>query len=467
MQGAGQDSSSVAPLGLLFLVVMGFLTLRLSRRNALIPLLITTCYMPLGQEFVVFGLHMQFLRILLLLGWARVFMRGEHRSFQFTTLDKLFIWWALATLVVGTMTKPSMERFVNRAGEVYNAVGSYFLVRCWMTDLDDIIGMARFMALLIVPLAVSMVVEKFTSRNIFAVFGGVPEITAERDGKLRCQGAFRHPILAGTYAATLFPLVFSLWFLPGRGNKRLAVIGSCCAAVATVAAATSGAFLAMLTAAAGFLFWPIRARMRLVRWGIVLAILALAVVMKAPVWYLFAKISDLTGGTGWHRSYLIDQAIAHFNEWWLVGSTYTAHWAPSGQVIEADADMMDITNQYIWEGLGGGIWKLGLMVAMIVAAFKIIGRWTKTTDLDAEPRTILVWALGVCLLGHCMSFMSVVYFDQIVVMWYWLLAGVSMLALTDPASEPVLEPQEDRESDPEGEILSAPDAAEPGYVPFD
>jgi len=29
---------------------------------------------------------------------------------------------------------------------------------------------------------------------------------------------------------------------------------------------------------------------------------------------------DLTGSsTGWHRAELIDSALRHFNEWWLVG----------------------------------------------------------------------------------------------------------------------------------------------------
>lgn len=421
-----QNAASITALGFVMMVCMGALTWSLRRQVAMMPLLAIVCYMPLGQGFVVAGLHFPLFRILLLVGLLRVFLRNEHSGLEVTPLDRLFIWWALVTLVLGTLAEPSIERFVNRSGDVYNASAAYFLFRCWIRSTDDVMDASRFLALMIVPLAVSMLVEKFTRRNLFYVFGGVPEITLERDGKLRCQGAFRHPILAGTYAATLFPLFVALWFRGGR-DKWLATVGACSAAVATVAAASGGALLAMMSAVAGFALWPMRFRMRLFRWGAVLMLGALALLMKAPVWFVIGRVSEITGGTGWHRSYLIDQAIKHFGEWYLVGSTYTAHWAPAGQVLALDPKNMDITNQYIAEGLGGGIVKLGLFVAMIALGFKAIGRWTRKFDRARFSSRIFIWALGVCLAEHCVSFISISYFDQIVVMWFWLLAILSLL----------------------------------------
>jgi hypothetical protein len=174
--------------------------------------------------------------------------------------------------------------------------------------------------------------------------------------------------------------------------------------------------------------WRLRLQLRWVRRGLVVAIIGMACVMKAPVWYAIARVSDLTGGTGWHRSYLIDQAVEHFNEWWLTGSTYTAHWAPSGQVLAVDPDNMDITNHYIMEGLGGGICKLGLFLGLIVLGFKTVGRYIRRPNTCWPGQELFVWSMGVCLLGHCVSFISIVYFDQIIVMWFWLLACLAMLA---------------------------------------
>jgi hypothetical protein len=439
MREAIRDPNEVTLSGFLFLLAMAYLMWTLKREKALIPLLITTCYMPLGQAFVVVGLHFQLYRVLLIVGWIRILTRKENSAFTFTKLDRVFVYWAVATLILGTLAEPSVGRLTNRAGEVYNAFGAYFLIRCWLRSLDEVIGLVKFLSWMIVPLAVSMVVEKSTTRNIFAVFGGVPEVTLVRDGKLRCQGAFRHPILTGTYAATLYPLFVGLWTLGGK-NRLPALVGTCAAAVVTVAAASSGALLAIISATVGFALWPFRHRMHLLRRGMVLTIIALALVMNAPVWFLISKVSDITGGTGWHRSYLIDQAVKHFDEWWLVGSTYTAHWAPAGQLLEVDQKNMDITNNYIAEGLGGGMVKLGLFIAMIVIGFKSVGRWGRLPEGRASPQRLMIWSLGVCLCAHCVSFISVSYFDQIIVMWYWLLANFAMLLANYPAiARPILD----------------------------
>ncbi len=424
MQEAATQSAGLTPLGLFFIVTMCVLTWTFQRRYALIPLLITTCYMPLGQEFLILGLHFQFFRVLLLVGWCRVCARREMSDLELNPFDKLFAAWALVTVIMGTLTELSVDRFVNRAGEALNALGAYFLFRCWLKSPQDLVQVLRVCAWMILPLAASMILEKSTTRNIFHALGGVPEFTGVRDGRLRCQGAFRHPILAGTYGATFFPLFAGLWF-QDRRNRWLAVAGAASAAVVTVSAASSGAFLAILGASAGLALWWFRARMRWFRWGLVLTLVGLSCAMKAPVWYLFAKLSDIAGGTGWYRSYLIDQAVGHFNEWWLVGSTYTAHWAPGGQVTVGSPNNMDIVNNYVAEGLGGGIVKLGLFLALIVKGFKIVGVWAQKCGTAAESR--FVWAVGVGLFAHCVSFMSVSYFDQIVVMWYWLLAVLSML----------------------------------------
>lgn len=412
--------------GLAFLVFMAVLTLRLSREYAPIPMLITVCYMPLGQQFVIAGLNLELFRILLLIGWIRVISRGELRDLVLTTMDKLFLWWAAATLVLGTLADPTFQRFINRGGQTYNALGTYFLFRCWVRDSDDLVRAVKVMAVLVVPLALSMLVEKSTSHNIFSMFGGVPEITFAREGKLRCQGAFRHPILAGAYGATMFPLFVGLWFM-GKDYRRPAIAGILSSLVVTVAAASSGALLAAMAATGGLALWLLRLHMRWIRRGTVFVVIALAVVMKAPVWYIFARLSEVAGGTGWYRSYIIDAALAHFSEWWLVGSTYTAHWAPGGEVMPGDPNNMDIINNYVAEGLGGGVVKLGLFIAMIAVGFKAVGRWMHREEWLPPAQGRLVWSMGVCLFAHCICFFSVSYFDQIIVMWYWVLANLAML----------------------------------------
>jgi hypothetical protein len=425
------QSTELTPLAAVILLAMVILTWTLPRRFAFCPLLILTCLMPLGQELVLLGLHFPLFRVVLLVGMLRTVFKGEAAQLKWTRLDKVFAWWVLVSVVFGTMSKPSMELFVNRMGDAYTAIGSYYFFRSVIVDFEDIVTSVRTLALVSLPLAALMLMESKTGHNPFSVFGGVPAVSDIREGHVRCQGAFRHAILAGTFGATLVPLCVALWFYRPQ-YRRLAIAALIASLVITVTARSSGALMALCAGISGLMFWKWREYLRLVRWGMVIAILGLSFVMNAPVWYLLAKLSDVTGGGGWHRAWLIGQAVQHFNEWWLFGTTYTASWGPAGEVIAADPNMMDITNHFIEEGVKGGILKLGLFITIIVVCFNGIGRLLRA-EVAEWPTSFFIWTLGVTLFAHCLSFISVTYFDQIIVIWYWLLAAICV-AIYTPAS---------------------------------
>jgi hypothetical protein len=44
------------------------------------------------------------------------------------------------------------------------------------------------------------------------------------------------------------------------------------------------------------------------------------------------------------------------------------------------------------------------------------------------------WALGITLFMHCMNFIAVTYFEQIVVLWQMTLAAIGSLTLVPGAS---------------------------------
>jgi hypothetical protein len=291
--------------------------------------------------------------------------------------------------------------------------------------------MLKITAIVILPLALSMIIEKSTQKNIFSVFGGVPAITVIREGKLRCQGPFGHPILAGTFGATLFPLFFALWNKQTKG-RSFAYIGIVSATIITIASASSGPLMTYLSSLIGLFFWPLRNQMRLVRWLLFFAIVSLALVMKAPIWFLIGKLSAITGGTGWARSELIDEAIKHFNEWWLLGTTYTAHWSfgeGNGLVpLTSDPTMVDITNQYILIGVQGGILPLALFILIIAYCFQGLGRTRRMLTDQSDYKQIIPWVLGSALFAHTVTFISVAYFDQMRMMWLLLLSIIAFVA---------------------------------------
>jgi hypothetical protein len=186
--------------------------------------------------------------------------------------------------------------------------------------------------------------------------------------------------------------------------------------------------MGVLAAMIGGLMFLLRRQMRMVRWGILVTLIALHIVMKAPIWHLISRVSAVGGSTGWHRFNLIDQAIKHFGEWAVIGTSSTAHWGWG---------LQDVTNQYILEGVRGGFLTLCLFIAVIAVAFREVGRLWR---LQARHmyRQALSWALGVSLFVHCTSFIGVSYFGQIWILWYLLLAMIgSMSSTTRRLSLPV------------------------------
>jgi hypothetical protein len=311
-------------------------------------------------------------------------------------------------------------------GFLYNALGLYFVFRSIVRDVSDYYVIFKMLAFVMVPLACAMIVEKATGRNFFSIFGGVPEFTMVREGKLRCQGAFSHPILAGTFGATSLPFFIALWF-KGKGQKLAAVIGIISATIITVMPASSGPVTAYAVVILGLFMWRLRDNMRMIRWLALFLLIGLHIVMKAPVWALIGKLSEVIGGGGWHRVMLIDAAIDHFSEWWLLGTDYTRHWMPTG--VTWSEKHTDITNYFIAIGIHGGLVSMVLFVACLVYCFKIIGIRMKEIDSADFPLKFTLWCLGVSLFSHIASFTSVSYFDQIIVFWYLLLALIAALAV--------------------------------------
>src|SRR5208282_3219764 len=98
--------SNVNPLALLLLVVASFVILGSSRRNAVGALLATAALMPLGQEIAVAGLHVYFLRILILVGLCRLLMRRESVGLRLVAADKLFLGWVFVGFACELMRGP-------------------------------------------------------------------------------------------------------------------------------------------------------------------------------------------------------------------------------------------------------------------------------------------------------------------------------------------------------------------------
>jgi hypothetical protein len=413
--------SNINGTGMIFIVISGLLAIILPRRFAFLPLLVSACYMTLAQQLVIAPFHFSAERMIITFGWIRVLLRRDHYQVRLTSIDKVIIWWVVVSFSIYVLAWQSSEAIVNRLGFAYNVVGLYFFFRLYIGDLDDVNRVIKVVATLAVPLAFLMLIEGITGRNFFSILGA-QEVTPIRDGSVRCQGPFAHSILAGTFGATSLPLFVTLC-LRGGSCRLLGIMGSIAATIITVASTSSGPVVSCAAGIIGLTTWRLRKHMRAVRWGLLFGVISLHIIMKAPVWALVGRMSSMTGGTGWHRVHLINAAISNFEEWWLLGTKTTSHWLDYR--LPSDSSNVDITSQFILEGVSGGLWELILFIAIIVYCFKTVGDGARAAESKSRGDGILVWSLGAALLSHVTAFISVSYFDQMIVFWYVLLAMIA------------------------------------------
>ena len=406
------------PVALAFMLCMGILLLALPRRYALIPLFAAACYMTMGQVVKIGGLNFSIIRILTLVGWLRLAVRREFRVFPLNGFDSMMLYWTIATVTTYTILWGTADAFVYKCGQAYDVIGLYILFRSLIRGIDEIAAAFRMFVFLIVPLALLMLVERATGRNLFAVFGGVPAVTLVREGVLRCQGPFPHSILAGTFAAALLPQFVSLWWQRGSG-RLLAIIGVGCAAVITGASGSSGPVMTFACGMVGLAFWPWRLKMRAVRWGLVLVVILLQLAMKAPFWFLIAHLAVRSGSDAFYRAYLIDRTIVHFGEWWLIGTKYQVPWGTK---------LTDITNMYVRVAIDGGMLTLMLFLTLLKRSFAGVGRALRAQRHASLPQQHCIWALGASLFAHVVTFLAVWYWDQNIVNWYLLLAMIGTVS---------------------------------------
>ena len=411
----------------IFMVLNAFCLFALPRSWAPLPLLVGACYMTLGQGVEIGPFNFTVIRILIGVGLLRLLLRGERLAGGFNSMDRWMMIWALWVVISVPLLNnlsgeaESSQEYIFRLGLAYNTCGLYFLLRALCHTIEDVVGLVRMSALLLAPLAVEMLVEMVRGVNLFAAFGGVPPIPDIREGRFRAQGPFAHAILAGTVGAVSLPPLFGLWKL----QRSFALIGIVAGLTMVVTCASSGPIMSVLAGAVALWMWRYRERMALVRKLAILSYILLEIFMKAPAYFVLARMDIIGGSTGWHRAALIETAIEHFNEWWLGGTNFTRHWLPTG--VSWSPNHTDITNHYLHLGVIGGLPLIIIFFVVLVKGFSFIGQILRDrTDLPPESQ-FMVWALGSALFVHATTFISVAYFDQSFVLIYLTLGAIGSL----------------------------------------
>jgi len=428
--GGGINSSMIHPIVLIAMILAIILTLVLPRRFIVVPFVLVTFLAPYSEQLYVLGVHLFVPRILIVVALTRLLLTNPNSPQSrfaggLNTVDTVFVLWLIfrATSFI-ILFRGDSGAIIYEGGFIWDMLGAYLVLRMLIQNEDDMVRIVKVFAVIAFICGLTMVNEKLRDQNVFGYLGGrlIPDV---REGAIRAEGPFAHPILAGTFGVTLVPLFWWLWH--SKKSKVFAISGFIGSTLMMLTCASSTPLFGYLACFIGLAFWPFRNRMRLFRWGVALALVALHLVMKAPVWFLIARVDLIAGNSGYHRAELIDQCIRHFSDWWLIGTTASGTWG---------FDMWDLSNQFVAEAETGGLFTFICFVLIISRSFSRIGSARKIAENQKDTKQEwFMWFLGISLFAHIVSYFGISYFDNVKIYW------CAFLAIVAAATAPILATQ--------------------------
>ncbi len=404
-------------------------------------------FLTQAQQVDLFGVNFYAIRFLEVAGFLRVAIDKKLPFCQLNGIDHAFLWLYGFTILVFLIR--STESIATQIGITLDAFFCYFIFRKLIIGMDDLRWFLRSFVILLAPYTVLVLIEITTAHNPFALLGGIEGGSDwMRHGIPRCFGSFRQPDTLGMFGASFLPLYISSVFDEKERKNALLGISLCLTLIAC--ANSGGPILGGLTGLLAWGLWRIKKRMRMVRWGIVASIILLALVMKDPVWYIFAHASGLTGGSGWHRSKLIDVVYRNIDQWWLAGMPLgdTIDWFP---YVLPQVGTADITNAFIAFGLTSGICSVFLFIRLLSKTYNRLGlalENVRSFHSATRETELMFWGLGVMLTVHIINWFGCTYFDQMYVIWFMHLAVIATLTEVY-AGQPATDPDSQSQNAPE------------------
>src|SRR5262245_45477527 len=134
---------NVHPVGLALVLLLGLSMLLVPRRWAILPMVLASCSVSAAQRFVVLGFNFDFLRLMILFGFARLLLRGEMRAFKWNAVDRWMTAFGVICVLVFCIRQPDGDSLKNRLGWAFDAFGFYFFFRYLFSAESDPRWVAR------------------------------------------------------------------------------------------------------------------------------------------------------------------------------------------------------------------------------------------------------------------------------------------------------------------------------------
>jgi hypothetical protein len=416
--GGGAAESTLLPLMAVCLLIGVMMLLTFPRERAITPFLLAFFIIPFGQAVVLGGFHFTAMRVLILAGLARraIFQGSSSRGKYpggFNAIDRVVVLWSLSAAIMFCLTFMEKQAFINGLGMLLDSLGGYLVVRFLIPNREAMRRAIKTLAAICVIQGVPMIGEQITRINVFGLVTGVPLASAVRNGSVRASGTLG-ALTAGPFAGIMIPMFFWLWT---EGKSRMAALAGIAGATAMVITSNSStSWMALIGSLVGLAFWRLRTRMRQIRWGLVIMLVGLHLVMKAPVWALIARV-DLTGSSsGYQRYMMVDMAIRNFSDWWLMGTPDYVNWG---------WDSWDLCNQFVAVALTGGLLNLIFYIAIFKRGFGAIGTARKLVNGDRGQEWFF-WCLGSTLFATVVTYFGINSVAVLLMGFFVLVACISV-----------------------------------------
>ena len=128
-RGAGNFLTKLTTgAAVVFMLSMAAIVLWASAPRALFAAILVCIFMPMMQRVVVGGLDFSMMRLIMLVAWARVLLRGEYRGFKPSKFDLFFVLWITSSAIVYVL-RLGPSGIVPRLGTSFDALTVFFLFR--------------------------------------------------------------------------------------------------------------------------------------------------------------------------------------------------------------------------------------------------------------------------------------------------------------------------------------------------
>ena len=410
------NSNLIHPLAFVIFVIAAAWLFIGPRGKVAWSVLMVACFISVAQRFSVITMDFNFMRAIGTLALIRMLTYGELRTIRPHVVDKLMLAFVVS-IVVMTAIREGPSGAVPKAGNCLDWFSMYWVGRSSLRTMRDIRLLMAALGVMVLPVAIFFIIEQLTGRNHFSIFGGVSPLTQIRDGKLRAQGSFCHPIIAGVFFACFTPLAIGIILSKVRGISAFlggwfALTLSLITILMTNSSTPVAGVLVGLMAWATFKF-----RSSLKSWMYIVIFLMVIGHFGSThgIHHVVFTRIDFTGSSsGYHRYLLVDGLIDNLTQWGFYGDRTPGY----------NRSFRDITNMYVVSAITGGLIALVLHLSLVYQAFKATIRGVRHAVNREE--LMMMYGLGCSFAAIYVSFTAVACYGEGIIPCYMILGcGIS------------------------------------------